>query len=91
MRPEQFEILSQEDRETPGLELVVDAVKDTGAVTYLHTTAKVDREAAQVVVRAPGRQAFGKGEALRVTTRPDDVHLFSAKTRDRLSVYETSV
>ncbi|MEU6379793.1 sn-glycerol-3-phosphate ABC transporter ATP-binding protein UgpC [Streptomyces sp. NPDC046909] len=86
VRPEQFEILSPEDRDTPGLELVVDAVEDTGAVTYLHTTAKVGQEAAQVVVRTPGRQTFGKGEELRVTARPDDVHLFSAKTENRLPV-----
>ncbi|MFF5187681.1 TOBE domain-containing protein [Streptomyces sp. NPDC000345] len=77
-------MLSGEDLETPALELVVEAVEDTGAVTYLHTTAKVGAESAEVVVRAPERQRHGKGEQLRVTVRPDDCHLFSALTERRL-------
>ncbi|PWI12923.1 sugar ABC transporter ATP-binding protein [Streptomyces sp. Act143] len=91
VRPEQFEILSQENRETPGLELVVDAVEDTGAVSYLHTTAKVGAETAQVVVRTSGRQVHGKGEELRVTVRPDDVHLFSARTGERVPADQAPV
>jgi multiple sugar transport system ATP-binding protein len=63
---------------------VVDAVEDTGAVTYLHTTAKVGQEAVQVAVRAPGRQAYGKGEQVRVSVDPHSVHVFSAKTELRL-------
>lgn len=66
--------------EVPGWEVVVDAVEDTGAVTYLHTTAEVGREAIQVVVRAPGREKWAKGERLRITPRPDALHLFSART-----------
>ncbi|MGW3940507.1 ABC transporter ATP-binding protein [Streptomyces phaeochromogenes] len=91
VRPEQFDILPPEDRETPGLDLVIDAVEDTGAVTHLHTTAKIGQEVAQVVVRAAGRQAHGKGEHLRVTLQPHAVHLFSAKTGLRLPADETSV
>jgi multiple sugar transport system ATP-binding protein len=84
IRPEQFAILSPEDLETPGLEVVIDTVEDTGAVTYLHTTAKVGQELAQVVVRAPARVAYAKGEHLRVAPRADAVHLFSAQTGLRL-------
>ncbi|MFK4104283.1 ABC transporter ATP-binding protein [Streptomyces sp. NPDC019531] len=90
VRPEQFAIVSREDCETPGLDVVVDAVEDTGAVTYLHTTAKVGTDAAQVVVRAPGRQSYDKGEELRVAVNPTAVHLFSAKTELRLPTEEAS-
>ncbi|MDH6514868.1 multiple sugar transport system ATP-binding protein [Streptomyces sp. SAI-135] len=84
VRPEQFTLLSTEDLETPALEVVIDAVEDTGAVTYLHTTAKVGQELAQVVVRAPGRGRWEKGSPLRIVPHGDDVHLFSAQTGLRL-------
>jgi multiple sugar transport system ATP-binding protein len=84
VRPEQFEFLSQEDRETPGLDLVVDTVEDTGAVVYLHTTAWSGEGLAHVVVRLPGRPTYGKGALLRVAVRADDVHCFSAVTGQRL-------
>ncbi|MCX4853890.1 ABC transporter ATP-binding protein [Streptomyces canus] len=84
VRPEQLTLLSQEDLETPGLQVVIDAVEDTGAVTYLHTTAKVGQELTQIVVRAPGRGRWDKGSHLRITPRTDAVHLFSAQTGLRL-------
>ncbi|MGY6022752.1 ABC transporter ATP-binding protein [Streptomyces spinosirectus] len=83
VRPERFDVLSPQDLETPGLELEVDTVEDTGAVAYLHATAKVGQELAPVVVRLPGRPTQGKGAQLRVTVRPDAVHCFSAVTGAR--------
>ena len=85
VRPEQFTVLSSEDLSTPALDLVVEAVEDTGAVTDLHTTAKIGPDTAEVVVRAPERQRHAKGEQLRVTVRPDGFHLFSAATERRLT------
>ncbi|WP_159053393.1 hypothetical protein [Streptomyces regalis] len=61
-----------------------------GAVTYLHTTAKVGQDVVQVVVRVPGRQVHGKGEQLRVSVDAKAVHLFSAKTELRLPADEAS-
>ena len=84
VRPEQFELLPPEDRETPGLDLVVETVEDTGAVVYLHTTAWSGEGLAQIVVRLPGRPTYGKGASLRVAIRPDAVHCFSAVTQQRL-------
>ncbi|WP_329282219.1 ABC transporter ATP-binding protein [Streptomyces sp. NBC_01451] len=84
VRPEQFTVLSPEDLETPGLDVVIDTVEDTGAVTYLHTTAKVGQELAQVVARAPARVAYAKGQHLRIAPRADAAHLFSAQTGLRL-------
>ncbi|MDH6447707.1 multiple sugar transport system ATP-binding protein [Streptomyces sp. SAI-119] len=91
VRPEQFTLLSQEDLGTPGLEVVVDAVEDTGAVTYLHTTAEVGQESVRVVVRAPGRGPWHKGSRVRITPRTDEVHLFSARTGLRLPDEEAPV
>ncbi|WP_367325286.1 ABC transporter ATP-binding protein [Streptomyces sp. HUAS ZL42] len=84
VRPEQFQLLSPEDADGPGLELVVDAVEDTGSVAYAHATAKLGQELAPVVVRLPGRPTRSKGARLRVGVRPDDVHCFSAATGLRL-------
>ncbi|NUR02942.1 MAG: TOBE domain-containing protein, partial [Streptomyces sp.] len=84
VRPEQFEFLSPEDRETPGLDLVVERVEDTGAVVHLHTTAWSGEGLARIVVRLPGRPLYGVGATLRVAVRADGVHCFSAVTGQRL-------
>ncbi|MGW2515495.1 ABC transporter ATP-binding protein [Streptomyces sp. NPDC001617] len=80
VRPEQFRILSPEDEKAPALDLVVDAVEDTGAVAYLHATARLGGVGTPVVVRLPGRATQGKGARVRVAVRPDAVHTFSAAT-----------
>ncbi|MCH5672050.1 TOBE domain-containing protein [Streptomyces sp. CME 23] len=90
VRPEQFAVLSPEDLETPALELVVEAVEDTGAVAYLHTSAKIGPEVVPVVVRLPGRPTQDKGAQLRVTARPDAVHCFSAETGLRIDTTDGS-
>ncbi|GAA3807275.1 diacetylchitobiose ABC transporter ATP-binding protein MsiK [Streptomyces coacervatus] len=84
VRPEQFDFLSPQDRESPGLDLVVEAVEDTGAVVYLHTTAWSGEGLARIVVRLPGRPTYGRGATLRVAVRADGVHCFSAVTGQRL-------
>ncbi|AZP15429.1 sn-glycerol-3-phosphate ABC transporter ATP-binding protein UgpC [Streptomyces aquilus] len=84
VRPERFEVHSPHDLETPALDLVIDAVEDTGAVAYLHTTAKIGRQLVPVVVRLPGRPTQGKGDQLRVSVRPGAVHCFSVGTGLRL-------
>ncbi|RPF38201.1 ABC transporter ATP-binding protein [Streptomyces sp. TLI_185] len=84
VRPESFAFLSPEDRETPGLDLVVERVEDTGAVVHLHTTAWSGEGLARIVVRLPGRPTYGAGATLRVAVRADGVHCFSAVTGLRL-------
>ncbi|TQJ85994.1 ABC transporter ATP-binding protein [Streptomyces sp. SLBN-31] len=84
VRPERFRILSPEDDKTPALDLVVDAVEDTGSVAYLHATARVGGDSAPVVVRLPGRATQGKGARVRVVVRADAAHCFSAATGLRL-------
>jgi multiple sugar transport system ATP-binding protein len=84
VRPEQFEFLAPEDRDAPGLDLVVERVEDTGAVAYLHTTAWSGEGLARLVVRLPGRPTCGAGATLRVAIRAEGVHCFSALTGQRL-------
>jgi len=83
VRPERFELLPAEDRTTPGLALVVEAVEDTGAVVHVHTGAEPAEGLGPITVRLPGRPTHGKGDTLRVTVHPDDVHCFSAVTGRR--------
>ncbi|MET7473588.1 ATP-binding cassette domain-containing protein [Streptomyces sp. NPDC005648] len=83
VRPERFTFLPAEDRTTPGLTLVVEAVEDTGAVAYVHATAEPGGGLGHITVRLPGRPTHGKGSALRVTVHPDDLHCFSAVTGRR--------
>jgi len=86
VRPEQFRLLSPQDERSPALDLLVDAVEDTGAVAYLHATAQVGGVGTPVVVRLPERSAQGKGARVRVAVRPDRVHCFSAVTGARFDV-----
>jgi multiple sugar transport system ATP-binding protein len=85
VRPEQFQVLPPEDLETPALDLVIDTVEDTGAVAYLHATAKLGQDLVPVVVRLPGRPTQDKGSSLRITMRGDAVHCFSTRTGLRLA------
>ncbi|WP_329241606.1 sn-glycerol-3-phosphate ABC transporter ATP-binding protein UgpC [Streptomyces sp. NBC_01478] len=84
VRPEEIQVLSPEDLATPALDMVVDTVEDTGAVAYLHATARLGQDLTPVVVRLPGRPTQGKGSPLRVAVRADAVHWFSPGTGLRL-------
>ncbi|MFJ9114991.1 ABC transporter ATP-binding protein [Streptomyces sp. NPDC102394] len=83
VRPEGFDVLAPQDRTTPGLDLVVDAVEDTGAVVHLHTSAPWAPRLGDLVVRLPGRATHSRGEPVRVALRTDAVHCFSAVTGTR--------
>jgi multiple sugar transport system ATP-binding protein len=80
VRPEQFDVLPPQDLVTPGLDLVVEAVEDTGAVVHLHTSAPSAARLGHIVVRLPGRPTHSRGEPVRVAVRTDAVHCFSAAT-----------
>ncbi|WP_369241720.1 ABC transporter ATP-binding protein [Streptomyces sp. R21] len=86
IRPEEFDIVSVEDRETPGLDLVIDALEYTGASLHLHTVIGVHRVGPRLVVRAPQRAPYGEGHRMRVTVHPDAVHVFSGRTGLRLPI-----
>ncbi|MEU6140782.1 ATP-binding cassette domain-containing protein [Streptomyces sp. NPDC047081] len=80
VRPEQFEVLPPQDRTTPALDLVVETVEDTGAVVYVHASARSGDGLGDVVVRLPGRPTHPKGACLRVGLRAEGMHCFSAVT-----------
>ncbi len=56
-------------------------VEPTGPETY----SLVDTALGHLLARAPGRLTLRSGEAVHLAWRPEDVHLFDAKTERRLA------
>lgn len=84
IRPEAFRIAEE------GIGLDVAVVEELGADSFLYGTLAglSDEEvvsAQQFVARVGSRTAPEKGSTVRLTTTPDQVHVFSTKTEDRIS------
>ena len=84
IRPEAFQIADQ------GIALDVAVVEELGADSYLYGTLAglSDEEvvnAQQFVARVGARTAPEKGSVVRLTAAPDQVHVFSTKTEERIS------
>ena len=84
IRPEAFQISEQ------GIGLDVAVVEELGADSFLYGTLAglSDDEvvtAQQFVARVGARTAPEKGSVVRLTASPDQVHVFSTKTEDRIS------
>ena len=84
IRPEAFQIADQ------GIGLDVAVVEELGADSYLYGTLAglSDEEvvtAQQFVARVGARTAPEKGSVVRLTAAPDQVHVFSTKTEERIS------
>ena len=82
--PEAFQIADQ------GIGLDVAVVEELGADSYLYGTLAglSDEEvvtAQQFVARVGARTAPEKGSVVRLTAAPDQVHVFSTKTEERIS------
>ncbi|AQP48059.1 sn-glycerol-3-phosphate ABC transporter ATP-binding protein [Tessaracoccus aquimaris] len=84
IRPEAFQISEN------GIGLDVAVVEELGADSFLYGTLAglSDDEvvtAQQFVARVGARTAPEKGSVVRLTASPDQVHVFSTKTEDRIS------
>ncbi len=84
IRPEAFQISEQ------GIGLDVAVVEELGADSFLYGTLAglSDDEvvtAQQFVARVGARTAPEKGSVVRLTASPDQVHVFSTKTEERIS------
>ena len=84
IRPEAFQIADQ------GIGLDVAVVEELGADSYLYGTLAglSDEEvvtAQQFVARVGARTAPEKGSVVRLTAAPDQVHVFSTKSEERIS------
>ena len=84
IRPEAFQVAQE------GIGLDIAVVEDLGADSYLYgTLAGLSADelvgAQQFVARVAGRTAPHKGEAVRLTAPPEQIHVFSNKTEGRIS------
>ena len=84
IRPEAFNVGEQ------GIGLDIAVVEELGADSYLYGTLAglADDEvvdAQQFVARVGARTAPEKGQVVRLSAQPDQVHVFSNKTEERIS------
>ena len=84
IRPEAFNVGEQ------GIGLDIAVVEELGADSYLYGTLAglADDEvvdAQQFVARVGARTAPEKGQVVRLNAQPDQVHVFSNKTEERIS------
>jgi multiple sugar transport system ATP-binding protein len=88
IRPESWRIVANGE---PGYPVKVAVVEELGADSYLYGTpqdAAPDLEGGvirQIIARAPGRGGLERGEVVRLSVAPDDVHVFDTVTGERLT------
>ncbi|MET9484211.1 sn-glycerol-3-phosphate ABC transporter ATP-binding protein UgpC [Streptomyces sp. SID3212] len=92
VRPEHFDLAAEADsaktlsKDAPaGLAVTVNVVEELGADGFVYGTAEVGGETKELVVRVNGRAVPDKGTKLHVVPRPDELHVFSSSTGERLS------
>ncbi|MEU4213407.1 sn-glycerol-3-phosphate ABC transporter ATP-binding protein UgpC [Streptomyces sp. NPDC026206] len=93
VRPEHFDVVEQDggtvaslSKDAPaGLAVTVNVVEELGADGYVYGTAEVGGEQKDLVVRVHGRRVPEKGSVLHVVPRPDELHVFSTSSGERLS------
>ncbi|MFE5481789.1 ABC transporter ATP-binding protein [Streptomyces sp. NPDC056527] len=83
IRPEHFDVSGATSKE--GLAVSVNVVEELGADGYVYGSARVGGEDKDLVVRVGGRAVPEKGSTLHVVPRPDELHVFSTSTGERLS------
>jgi multiple sugar transport system ATP-binding protein len=80
IRPESFKVSTDE----AGLALHVDLVEELGADAYVYGTAHLGDSDEQVVVRVADRAVPEMGQTIRLTVVPDETHVFSPASGERL-------
>ncbi|MFE2326727.1 ABC transporter ATP-binding protein [Streptomyces sp. NPDC059385] len=80
VRPEHFDIGTE-----GGLSIVVNVVEELGADGYVYGSTSSAAGSQDIVVRVNGRQVPEKGSTLHVVPRPDEIHVFSTSSGERLS------
>jgi multiple sugar transport system ATP-binding protein len=80
IRPEAFKVVLDG---TAGLPVKVVLVEELGAEAFLHGTA--DHIGQQIVARIDARMHCEKGSTLQLAVQPEQLHLFSTSTEERLT------
>jgi multiple sugar transport system ATP-binding protein len=83
VRPEHFDVAGAESDQ--GLAVSVNVVEELGADGYVYGSTSVGGDAKDLVVRVGGRSIPEKGSVLHVVPRPDEIHVFSTSTGERLT------
>ena len=78
IRPEHLVVVAADK---PGFDVPVAAIESTGAMTYV-TTATTP----EIVVVMNGRSSLGSDKTVRLTFEQQNIHLFDAKTEQRIDV-----
>jgi multiple sugar transport system ATP-binding protein len=68
-----------------GIPVEVIVVEELGADAYVYgSVTQADGKTIDVIVRADGRRPPAKGETIHVAVKPDQAHVFSTVTGERL-------
>jgi multiple sugar transport system ATP-binding protein len=79
VRPEAFKVADQ------GLPVKVAVTEEHGADAFLYGTAEHNDEQKQIVARIDARMSVEKGSVIHLAADPDQLHLFSTSTEERLT------
>ena len=81
IRPEHVVV---EGPDGEGLPAVVNIVEELGSEEYVFATASIDGQDHRIVTRSMARSRGLRGEAIRISFRPDALHLFDVDSGLRL-------
>ncbi len=81
LRPEGFDISSSDE----GLGMHVKVVEELGADAYLYGTIIGHADEEQLVARISSRRPPSRGDDVRLTIKPDAIHVFSNESGLRIS------
>jgi multiple sugar transport system ATP-binding protein len=80
VRPESFEFSNAD-----GVPVVVDVVEELGSDAFVYGHINLNGEEQRLIVRHDARRPPAKGDTLKLTLRPDELHVFSPETGERFS------
>jgi multiple sugar transport system ATP-binding protein len=80
VRPESFEF-----SDANGVPVVVDVVEELGSDAFVYGHIDLNGEQQRLIVRHDARRPPAKGDTLKLTLRPDELHVFNPETGERLS------
>ena len=94
VRPESFKVVPEDDR---GIAVTVDIVEELGADAFVYASledegGEVDRGGAErgedgrveIIARHDARHPPARGSRIRLAVEPENIHLFSASTGERV-------
>ncbi|HEV8056419.1 MAG TPA: sn-glycerol-3-phosphate ABC transporter ATP-binding protein, partial [Nocardioidaceae bacterium] len=94
VRPESFKVVPEDDR---GIAVTVDIIEELGADAFVYASledegGEVDRGGAErgedgrveIIARHDARQPPARGSRIRLAVEPENIHLFSASTGERV-------